>query len=223
MNGFDYAGLSNDKFTTASTVHLLHNFPQHTSSQTIAVPKRPRPSPRSRGSVNILITTFDCILDKLDDLVRPYVHKILVVIEPLLMGQDYYACVEGREIISNLAKTAGLAHMISTMRPDLDQSDDYVRNTTSAGKDTVVPKFDPEKHPLLKKTLERTSISVADLVIGDMSFREVFSDALERLEQNSDLHVQVAPGAIGGMLGPATSNFREAQSPQHGCMFLTFS
>jgi splicing factor 3B subunit 1 len=39
--------------------------------------------------------------------------------------------VEGREIISNLSKAAGLATMISTMRPDIDHSDEYVRNTTS--------------------------------------------------------------------------------------------
>lgn len=68
---------------------------------------------------------------KLDDLVRPYVHKILVVIEPLLIDEDYYARVEGREIISNLAKAAGLATMITTMRPDIDHQDEYVRNTTA--------------------------------------------------------------------------------------------
>lgn len=44
-------------------------------------------------------------------------HKILVVIEPLLIDEDYYARCEGREIISNLAKAAGLATMIATMRP----------------------------------------------------------------------------------------------------------
>jgi hypothetical protein len=63
--------------------------------------------------------------------VRPYVHKILVVIEPLLIDEDYYARVEGREIISNLAKAAGLATMIATMRPDIDNLDEYVRNTTA--------------------------------------------------------------------------------------------
>jgi hypothetical protein len=51
---------------------------------------------------NTTVHTF-----KLDDLVFPYVHKILVVIE-LLIDQDYYARVEGREIISNLSKAAGL-------------------------------------------------------------------------------------------------------------------
>ena len=38
---------------------------------------------------------IDRILYKLDELVRPYVHKILVVIEPLLIDEDYYARVEG--------------------------------------------------------------------------------------------------------------------------------
>ena len=63
-----------------------------------------------------------------DDVIHP---QILVVIEPLLIDEDYYARVEGREIISNLAKAAGLATMISTMRPDIDNMDEYVRNTTA--------------------------------------------------------------------------------------------
>ena len=40
-----------------------------------------------------------------------------VVIEPMLIDEDYYARVEGREIISNLSKAAGLATMIAAMRP----------------------------------------------------------------------------------------------------------
>jgi len=80
---------------------------------------------------HLLVKVIDRLLYKLDDLVRPYVHKILVVIEPLLIDEDYYARAEGREIISNLAKAAGLATMISTMRPDIDNIDEYVRNTTA--------------------------------------------------------------------------------------------
>lgn len=80
---------------------------------------------------HLMVKVIDRILYKLDDLVRPYVHKILVVIEPLLIDEDYYARVEGREIISNLSKAAGLATMISTMRPDIDNVDEYVRNTTA--------------------------------------------------------------------------------------------
>ena len=80
---------------------------------------------------HLLVKVIDRILYKLDDLVRSYVHKILVVIEPLLIDEDYYARVEGREIIANLSKAAGLATMITTMRPDIDNADEYVRNTTA--------------------------------------------------------------------------------------------
>merc|ERR1719159_1354357 len=80
---------------------------------------------------HLLVKVIDRVLYKLDDLVRPYAHKILVVIEPLLIDEDYYARVEGREIIANLAKAAGLATMISTMRPEIDNMDEYVRNTTA--------------------------------------------------------------------------------------------
>lgn len=80
---------------------------------------------------HLLVKVIDRVLYKLDDLVRPFVHRILAVIEPLLIDEDYYARVEGREIISNLAKAAGLATMIATMRPDIDNPDEYVRNTTA--------------------------------------------------------------------------------------------
>lgn len=39
--------------------------------------------------------------------------------------------MQGREIISNLSKAAGLAQMIAAMRPDIDNIDEYVRNTTA--------------------------------------------------------------------------------------------
>eukprot|EP00891_Asterochloris_glomerata_P000831 jgi/Astpho2/831/Aster-00680 len=80
---------------------------------------------------HLLVKVIDRILYKLDEMVRPFVHKILVVIEPLLIDEDYYARVEGREIIANLSKAAGLATMIAAMRPDIDNIDEYVRNTTA--------------------------------------------------------------------------------------------
>merc|ERR1719162_2855402 len=80
---------------------------------------------------HLLVKVVDRVLYRLDDLVRPYVHRILAVIQPLLIDEDFFARVEGREIISNLAKAAGLPTMIATMRPDIDHPDEYVRNTTA--------------------------------------------------------------------------------------------
>ncbi|KAH9828714.1 armadillo-type protein [Rhodofomes roseus] len=100
---------------------------------------------------HLLVKVIDRVLYKLDDLVRPYVHKILVVIEPLLIDKDYYARVEGREIISNLSKAACLAHMISTMRPDIDHADEYVRNTTARAFSVVASALGiPSLLPFLK-------------------------------------------------------------------------
>ncbi|GME71764.1 unnamed protein product [[Candida] boidinii] len=80
---------------------------------------------------HLLVKTVGRILFKLDDLVRPYTHKVLIVIMPLLVDTDLYTRLEGREIVSNLAKAAGLPHMISTLRPDIDHSDEYIRNIVS--------------------------------------------------------------------------------------------
>jgi len=80
---------------------------------------------------HVLVKVVDRVLARLEELVRPYVHKVLVVIEPLLIDEDYYARVEGRELVANLAKAAGLATMIAAMRPDVDHVDEYVRNTTA--------------------------------------------------------------------------------------------
>ncbi|TMW66719.1 hypothetical protein Poli38472_014031 [Pythium oligandrum] len=106
---------------------------------------------------HLLVKVIDRVLYKLDDLVRPYVHKILVVIEPLLIDEDYYARVEGREIISNLAKAAGLATMISTMRPDIDADDEYVRNTTARAFAVVASALGiPALLPFLKAVCKST-------------------------------------------------------------------
>jgi splicing factor 3B subunit 1 len=45
---------------------------------------------------HLLVKVVDRVLYKLDDLVHPYVHKILIVIKPLLIDEDCYSRVEGR-------------------------------------------------------------------------------------------------------------------------------
>ena len=57
---------------------------------------------------HFLVKVIDCVLYKLDDLVWPYVHKILAIIEPILIDEDYSARVEGREILYNLSKRPAL-------------------------------------------------------------------------------------------------------------------
>ena len=58
---------------------------------------------------HLLVKVIDRLLYKLNDLVRPYVHKLLVVIELPLIDEGHYTRVEGTvegcEIISNMSKS----------------------------------------------------------------------------------------------------------------------
>lgn len=94
---------------------------------------------------HLLVKVIDRILYKLDDLVRPYVRDILNVIQPLLIDQDHYARIEGREIISNLAKAAGLHTMIREMRPTIDSPHDFVRNVTARAFAVVASALGPSQ------------------------------------------------------------------------------
>ncbi|KAJ1949879.1 U2 snRNP component prp10, partial [Linderina pennispora] len=80
---------------------------------------------------HLLVKVIDRVMMRLGPLVRPFVRRLLTVIEPMLVSADSYARAEGSEIISNLSKAAGLAAMVATMRPDIDHADEYVRNATS--------------------------------------------------------------------------------------------
>jgi splicing factor 3B subunit 1 len=90
---------------------------------------------------HLMVKVIDRVLYRLQELVRPYVHKILIVVMPMLIDEDYFARVEGREIISNLAKAAGQAAMISALRPDIDNADEYVRNTAARAFSVVCSAF----------------------------------------------------------------------------------
>ena len=43
-----------------------------------------------------LVKVIDRVLYKLNDSGQPYIHKILVAIEPVHIDEDYYACIEGQ-------------------------------------------------------------------------------------------------------------------------------
>jgi len=42
----------------------------------------------------LLIKAIDRVLYKLDEIFRPFVHKILVVIEPMIVDKDYYKSIK---------------------------------------------------------------------------------------------------------------------------------
>jgi len=80
------------------------------------------------------------------------------------MPTDKILCA-GREIIANLSKAAGLATMIAAMRPDIDNIDEYVRNTTARAFSVVASALGvPALLPFLKAVcLSKKSWQVCSL------------------------------------------------------------
>ncbi|KAG6380418.1 armadillo-type protein [Boletus reticuloceps] len=68
----------------------------------ISIVSTPHPVERDQEQ-HLLVKVINRVLYKLDDLVRPYVHKILVVIERLLIDKDCYTRIEGGEYVRNTA------------------------------------------------------------------------------------------------------------------------
>ena len=59
---------------------------------------------------HLLIKVVNRILFKLDSLVRPYVHKIIVTVGPMLIDEDYFARVEGSLITVRNEKDKNKRH-----------------------------------------------------------------------------------------------------------------
>ena len=78
-----------------------------------------------------LVKLMERLLLKLGTLVCPWAHKILVAVTPMLVDEIPYVRIEGREIISNLAKSVGMPTMISVLRPDIESLDESIRTITA--------------------------------------------------------------------------------------------
>lgn len=80
---------------------------------------------------HLMVKVIDRVLLRLGDLVQPFVRDIMIVIEPLLLDDDRVVQAEAREIISTLSRAAGLRHMVETLRPSVDNVDEFVRSSTA--------------------------------------------------------------------------------------------
>ena len=89
----------------------------------------------------------------------------------------------GREIISNLAKAAGLATMISTMRPDIDNIDEYVRNTTARAFAVVATALGiPSLLPFLKAVCRSKKSWQVCSFLNFLNFSKIFLGSPHRYQ-----------------------------------------
>lgn len=81
----------------------------------------------------LLLHVVEHALCELGELVRPYAHKLCVVLEPLLIDDDHQTRARGHKLMTYLSLAAGTATMVTVMRPDIAAADEYVRNLTARG------------------------------------------------------------------------------------------
>jgi splicing factor 3B subunit 1 len=134
------------------------------------------PTTTSEQSEHISDVFIRVIREK-DDLLRPYAHKIFVIIEPLLIEQLVSMRDLGRRLIAVIARAVGLATVIAVMRPDIDASDEFVRAITAKalavvaaelGVDSLLPFLtaicSSAKSPLARHCGIKTVKEIADLM-----------------------------------------------------------
>lgn len=97
---------------------------------------------------HLMVKVVDRVLYSLGEQVRPYTQNILLVVSPLLLDEDPVARNTGIQIITNLASATGLATMLTVIRQNLENEDDYIRNVTArtiaiVSKALSVPKLLP--------------------------------------------------------------------------------
>ena len=102
--------------------------PQILFSQIIPLLMSPSLDDEERHS---LVKLMERLLLKLGVLVKPWAHKILVAVTPMLIDDIPYVRIEGREIISNLSKSVGMPTMITILRPDIESLDESIRTITA--------------------------------------------------------------------------------------------
>jgi splicing factor 3B subunit 1 len=91
---------------------------------------------------HFLVKVIDRVLYKLDVLVCPFVHKILMFIKPLLIDEDYCARVEGRDIISNLRQSCWSCYSdCAIITAYFVNIEEYVRDTPARAFSVVASAF----------------------------------------------------------------------------------
>jgi len=80
---------------------------------------------------HLLVKLVGRIITQLNVSIQPFTQELIHVLSPFLIEEDSTIRSETRDILTNLTKVVGFGGMISSLRPDLDHVDEYVRNLTS--------------------------------------------------------------------------------------------
>ena len=181
--------------------------PSNLFSQIIPLLMSPSLDDEERHS---LVKLMKRLLLKLGAEVRPWTHKILVAVTPMLVDEIAYVRIEGRELISNLSKSVGMPVMISVLRPDIESLDESIRTITAKSLAIVASSLGVnEFFPFLKAinetkknwTIRETGIKVVQqlaMLIGNgvlpylSMLIEIIKNGLKRENEHQKVKIHTA-------------------------------
>lgn len=80
---------------------------------------------------HLLMKVISRILYASSEDIKPWTADIAHSLGPMLMEEEFTVRVEAQDVIAHLTKIVGLSVMISSLRLDLDHSNEYSRNVTA--------------------------------------------------------------------------------------------
>jgi splicing factor 3B subunit 1 len=103
---------------------------------------------------HIFLRLVENIINRIGAHVRPFVNKLMLILMPMLIDEDFIVRLEGRGLITSISRAAGKHCIISCLRPDIESDDEYVRGTTARTLSVIVSAFGLDSMmPFLKALL----------------------------------------------------------------------
>ena len=94
---------------------------------------------------HIFLKILEKLILKYGDELSGFANQILVVVEPLLIDNDYFVREEGKDIIAAIAKSFNISLLLSIMREDMEHPEETVRNASCRAFSIIVLTFGIEK------------------------------------------------------------------------------
>jgi splicing factor 3B subunit 1 len=94
---------------------------------------------------HIFLKILEKLILKYGDTLSSFASQILIIVEPLLIDNDYFIREEGKDIIVAIAKSFNITSLLSIMKEDMEHPEETVRNASCRAFSVIVLTFGMEK------------------------------------------------------------------------------
>ena len=154
----------------------------------------------------LLVKLVDRLIFKMHSEIGPYLHKLFIVISPLLLDEDETTKNLGYEVIVSICKAVGPALIITTTRKDIDHESRDVREATARiiaicsktlGPEHFIPFINAMCHSTKKWENRQTGVRAVHNIVLNMGlsaapYLNYFLQCLDGLLEDSNIGVRMS-------------------------------